>query len=138
MSLRGNKGALVGTTANPLEVRNRLPNPTQGQGSVAVPAAAAVIADTGVLAAGTYRIEYSVGFSDVAAAGKGLTVEHRNAANSGNIAVLDHLPAPGRASGCIERVVIATNERVRIINAGIVGGAGSLAVASIRAYMLPA
>jgi hypothetical protein len=127
----------VGIPGAPLMVQRGLPNPTPVGGSVTAPGIGAVIADTGALPAGTYRVEVSAGFSDTVVAGKGLTIEHRDAANTATVRTLGHVPAASGASIAIERLVLALNERVRVINAGVAGAAGSVAIASIRAYVLP-
>lgn len=127
----------IGIPGAPLMVQPALPNPTPVGGSVTAPGIGAVIADTGVLAAGAYRVEVSAGFSDTVVAGKGLTIEHRDAANTATLRTLGHVPAANSSSVVIERLVLALNERVRVINAGVAGAAGSVAIASIRAYLLP-
>lgn len=98
---------------------------------VVAPAAGAVIADTGQLAAGTYRVEVHMAFADTLAAGKALILEYRNAANSATLhsAVC---PAGATVRIVISRITIVGNERFRVINAAVVGVAGSVANAYIE------
>lgn len=112
-------------------------NPTAAAGTSTAPGASTVVADTGQLAAGTYRLEATLGFSDTLAAGKHIMVEHRNAANNAIVATLALCPA-GAAMGdfVVSRLVVALNERVRAITGSVVGAAGSVAQASIRATLL--
>jgi hypothetical protein len=105
-------------------------------GQAVAPLAAALIADTGALAAGQYRIECDCGIADVAAAGKGIAIEHRDAANA---ATLHSVVVPAQDSRSViwERTVIAANERIRAVNLAVAGTAGSVFGASIRAALLP-
>jgi hypothetical protein len=90
----------------------------------AVPAANAVIVDTGALAAGQYRVEYSASAMDTVAVGKGMLLEHRNAANTATIHTLAGVNASGAITGEISRVTVASNDRLRWI-AGTAAGAAS-------------
>jgi hypothetical protein len=127
--------------ANPLPVKSGVDGQAAIVGgaaaSVAAPGAGAAIVDTGQLAAGTYRVEIVAAFADTLAAGKALLVQHRNAANGANIW---ELPAPAGQplAFTIERLVVADNERVRVINGAVAGAAGSIASALIRCSLLNA
>lgn len=95
------------------------------------PAAAALVVDTGALAAGDYRVEYTVGYADTLAAGKAAALEHRDAANAANLHTVV-CPAGAVLSDVIERVTLAANERLRVVNRAVAGGVGSVLAASIR------
>lgn len=110
--------------------------PTRGSGSSAAPSASAVIADTGALAAGTYLIEFQLAAMDTLAVGKGMVIEHRNAANSATLNQLGGCVAGGSESGTIMRLTVAINERVRVIAGSAAGAASSLYVAHVAAYLL--
>lgn len=122
---------------NNLYVREVLvASPTVNGGTATAPAAGAVVADTGALTAGSYRLEVTAGFADTLAAGKGLLVEHRDAANTATVRTLAIIPAGVANSFEVARIVVAASERVRIVNAAIAGAAGSVAAGSIRAYAI--
>lgn len=77
------------------------------------PAANAVIADTGALPEGVYDIDIAIACADTAGVGKGIVVQHRNAANSGNTQVLG-----GTSAACSDTIhltdyMVAANERIR-------------------------
>lgn len=111
-----------------------LAQPLRVSGSATAPAGAALIADTGQLAAGIYRVEVMLGFADTLAAGKALVVEHRNAGNTAQLAngiQAHHSAGSGAGWLVFERVVVAANERIRVSNAAIAGAAGSVASATI-------
>lgn len=97
----------------------------------AAPAAAAIVADTGALAAGDYRVEYTIGYADASAAGKAAALEHRDAANATTLHSLV-CPAGVLISDQIERITIAANERLRVVNRAVAAGVGSVLGASIR------
>lgn len=103
-------------------------------GSVAAPAAAAVIADTGPLPAGDYTVDVELDASAVLAAGKGLIVEHRNAANGATLKQLGGNAAGQSRTLAIRRLTLAANERVRVIVGAVAFGAGEVATAAIQAY----
>jgi argininosuccinate synthase len=77
-----------------------------------------VFVDTGQLAAGTYDFEIvmSVHAANTWAVGTGLVVEHRNAANNANVNVFGGCVGGGQVQFRLERVALATNERLRITN----------------------
>jgi len=97
----------------------------------AAPAANAVQCDTGQLAAGDYELRIELAASDTVAVGKGLVVEHRNAANSANINVLGGCPAGGQKDIHIPKLTLALNERVRVIAGTAAGAASSMYVSAI-------
>ncbi|MGH3428498.1 MAG: hypothetical protein ACRDQZ_13175 [Mycobacteriales bacterium] len=111
-------------------------NPTAASGNAVAPGASAIIADSGQLAAGTYLVEINLAASAVAAAGKQLQVEHRNAANAATVNVLGGTTGGQVASFIVERIVIALNERIRVVVGPVAFAATEGAVASIRAYRL--
>lgn len=125
--------------AQDVAVHQRPPysNPTEGGGVVTAAAAAAVIADSGPLAAGTYYVEIIMGASGAAAAGKHLQVEHRDAANTGTVIVRGICPYGGAVSFVKERVVVALNQRIRVVQSSILGAAAEVAQATVRVYLLP-
>ena len=112
-------------------------NPTLGAGIVTAPTAAQVIADTGPLPAGVYYVEVAISISGVAAAGKHAQTEHRNAANSATIAVKGGVPYPGVFQKAYERIVLALNERIRVVQSSVAGAAAEVVIAHIEAYLLP-
>lgn len=98
--------------------------------------AAAVIADTGALAVGSYRVEITLGFSGTVVAGKHIVVQHRDAANTGNIGILALCPSGASVHIVLERVVIAATERIRAVIGAVAAGVGEVSQASIRVYLL--
>jgi hypothetical protein len=97
----------------------------------AAPAASAVQADTGALAAGDYDFDVSLCASDSVAVGKGLVLEHRNAANNATVVNLGGIPAGGSERITLRRYTIATNERLRVIAGTAAGAASSMYVSAI-------
>ena len=97
----------------------------------------AVIADTGALAAGDYRIIANLGAHGVSAAGKSIVLEHRDAANATTVRQLARCPFGRGLTLQIDRVTIAANERIRAIGGSVAGGAGENASAQIEAIALP-
>lgn len=95
------------------------------------PAANAVQADTGALPAGTYDFIIVLMVSDTVAVGKGLIVEHRNAANGATLAVLGGVSAPESIT-YTTRLTLALNERVRVVVGTVAGAASSRYVSSIH------
>jgi hypothetical protein len=108
--------------------------PTVASGQAAAPTAGQVIADTGALAAGIYDIEVTLGFSGAAAAGKQITVEHRNAANNANIQQYAMLPCPGAHPVYFARVSVAAGERIRAVIGAVAAAASEVAHATIRVH----
>lgn len=110
--------------------------PTVAAGQATASAIGAVIADSGAMPAGTYRVELRLSASAVRAAGKQLQVEHRNAANAATVALLHATPGEPVDSE-FHRVVLALNERIRVVVGAVAMGAGEIANAQIRMYLLP-
>ena len=151
----GTPGSLTptGTAANPLQValppggsgltdaelRATAVPVTMGANNVtytslktAAPSANSVQADSGALAAGTYDFDIHLAVADTIAVGKGLVIEHRNAANNANVNVLGGAsPNGGSTTVNIRRLVIATNERVRVIAGTANGAASSMYISAI-------
>jgi hypothetical protein len=99
------------------------------------PAANAVQADTGQLSAGNYEFVVNLSASDTVAVGKGLIVEHRNAANNATVVVLGAVAPSGAVALHIPRITLAANERVRVIVGTVSGAASSRYVSSIGRRM---
>lgn len=98
----------------------------------AAPAANAVQADTGPLAQGLYDFLVNLAVSDTVAVGKGLVIEHRNAANAATLQVLGGVaPNGGNAPIILTRYSIATNERIRVIAGTAAGAAASMYLSAI-------
>lgn len=113
-------------------------NPTAAGGSAAAPTAAQVIADTGQLAAGVYYIEAFLAISGASLAGKHLVLQHRDAANAATLMELALCPAGGAMGAGRERLVVALNERVRVVVGAVAVAAAEVAHAEIAAYKLGA
>lgn len=97
----------------------------------AAPTASAVQADTGALVAGDYDFDITLCASDTVAVGKGLVLEHRNAANNATVANLGGIPASASDQIRLRRYTIATNERLRVIAGTAAGAASSMYVSAI-------
>jgi hypothetical protein len=112
---------------------------SNGALSAAAAAANTVVADTGPLAAGVYDVEYQlhIGMLATAAAGVELVVEHRNAANNGNLSVLAGCPGGGAGSGRLSRVAVAANERIRVVVGAVALRASVKAAARLDVHRLP-
>lgn len=95
-------------------------------------AGGAVLADTGALPAGRYNFIIRLAQADVIAAGVGLFIEHRNAANGATVKDLGGLtPGGGGAEFEIDNYDLVANERVRVVGGSAASGAASLQVAAI-------
>ena len=101
-------------------------------GKVAAPGIGAVIADTGALAAGDYDLEIQLACQDTNAVGKGMVVEHRNAANGATLHNLGGCAAPDSNTSKLTRYTLLLNERIRVIAGTAAGAAASSYVATIR------
>lgn len=78
------------------------------------PAAAAVLADTGALAAGIYDVDIMMAVADTLAVGKGIVIEHRDAPNTGFVnAGLAGCPAGNGSQFNAKGIVVQLNERIR-------------------------
>lgn len=122
--------------ASAVPVYTKPATPTVAGAKVTAPAAAAVIADSGAMAAGSYLVEITMGFADALAAGKALSCEHRNAANGATLFEFGLCPAGTNFVQVYQRVVLALNERIRVVNLAVAGAAGSVASATIRLHLL--
>jgi len=106
------------------------------------PAAGTVIADTGQLAAGTFDILLHMTLAGrMNVAGDLFIIEHRNAANAATLATLLQIVSVGGAVNFVQDAAmplvgytIATNERIRAINPGLMLGA---LAAEIFAHIRP-
>lgn len=127
--------ARPGSDSDPNYVREATPLAVVNNGGQTAAAAAAntVVADTGALPAGTYEVELQGGVLGVLTAGVGLVVEHRNAANGANVAVLG---GGSQFERRIKRVTIAASERIRIRVDAVALPAATVAAAAIRVYQI--
>jgi hypothetical protein len=101
-------------------------------GRVAALGIQAVLADTGALPAGVYDFEVNMALADVLAAGVGIFIEHRNAANAATLKDLGGVTPGASLSGYkIRNYRLAANERVRLVGGSAAAGAASLAVGAI-------
>lgn len=101
--------------------------------SSVAPGVGAVQADTGPLLA-TSRYDFLVHLmvSDTIAAGKGLVIEHRDAANAVTLATLGGAaPNDGAGPYALSSYAMAVNERLRVIAGPVAGAVGSLYVSAI-------
>ena len=112
-------------------------DPTVSSSIASAPAAAALIATTGALPVGAYRVEVGLGFSGVAAAGKHLLLEHRDATDAATLHTLALCPAGTTGYYSSERVNLLANQRLRVIGGAVAGAVGEVAQGSIRAQLLP-
>lgn len=129
--------ARPGSDSDPNYVREATPLAVVNNGGQTAAAAVAntVVADTGALPAGTYEVEVEGGILGALTAGVGLVIEHRNAANGANIAVLGGGVQFERR---IKRVTVALNERIRIRTDAVALPAATVAAAAIRVYQIAA
>lgn len=97
----------------------------------AAPGISAVQADTAALTAGDYEVYASGMVSDTVAVGKGLVLEHRNAANGATLFNLSGASAEGQISVYFPRITVAASERFRWIAGTAAGAVSSLYVSSI-------
>ena len=97
----------------------------------------AAIADTGALTAGDYRVIANLGSDGVGAAGKAIVLEHRDSTNATTIRTLARCPFGVAQHLRIDRVTIATNERIRAIGGSVAGGAGENSTAYIEVIAVP-
>jgi hypothetical protein len=100
------------------ENRNAIPTSYVVGAEATAPSAGATLADTGALAAGTYRFVVSWATTDTAA--NLIQIAHRNAANGADVEVSDFASgvlAGGCPGGWAEAIMtLAANERVRVRN----------------------
>lgn len=97
----------------------------------------AIIADSGAMAAGDYRVMGHMGSDGVVAAGKGLELAHRNAANNADVRILA-FNAPACSSPFrIDRITLAANERIVARGGAVAHGVGERAQAYIQLIAIP-
>lgn len=108
--------------------------PTFFSAVAAAPAASAVIADTGALTAGSYRVEWCCVAQDTVAVGKGMVVEYRNAANAATLHRLGGCAAGSSEDGETRRITVLVGERIRIIAGTAAGAASSQYIAYLAIY----
>lgn len=114
-----------------------VPTPVVGQGrSTGAIAGNALIAATAALAAGDYMVEISMGFADTLAAGKALSCQLRNAADSATQAELGLCPAGTNFVQVYKRVTVGAGEKIRVVNLAVAAAAASELSATIRAHLL--
>lgn len=100
------------------------------------PAGAAVIADTGQLPKGTYEVDIALAAADAPAAGKGILVQHRDAANAATNAIIGSCAAGSSNQVNLKGIVVAQNERIRAVVMAQAGAALSEFVATIAVRMV--
>lgn len=110
---------------------NTNPYSAVASANTVAPAANAVLADSGQLAAGLYDIDMFAAVADTLAVGKGIVIEHRNAANGATLQSYMGCPAGNGAQLNLRGVVVQTNERIRAIVMAGAPAALSQYVASI-------
>ena len=75
-----------------------------------------MLADTGALAVGgQFDVKIILMTSDTAGVGKGITIEHRNAANSATVKELGGVSCPENIVYEIQSYTIGTGERIRAV-----------------------
>jgi hypothetical protein len=105
-------------------------------GTAAALAANAVLADAGQLAAGTYEVSVHAASTATAGVGQYLLIEHRNAANGATLH--QHvIPSPGQGRWHVPKLVVALNERVRVVGGPTAGTASSRQVADVYVRVAP-
>ena len=105
-------------------------------GSVTAPAASAVIADSGAMAAGNYLVIVDLSSTGVAGVGKYMIVEHRNAGNTATLrSVIMAVPNTHRIEW--PKLVLAANERIRVINSPTAGAASEVYAAMVTLIPVP-
>jgi hypothetical protein len=105
---------------------------THSDGSATAVGAGAVIAAGAVApATGYYKVSYDISALGPAAAGQGVIVEHRNAANSGTTRILGGCSMGSNQYGEVERLYLAVSERVRAIGGPAAGAASTYVAARI-------
>jgi hypothetical protein len=129
LTVDGTVGATQGTT--PWKAREDTAAMTWVSVKSAAPAIGAVQADTGALAAGDYDFDVYLVVSDTVAVGKGLVIEHRNAANGATLQTLGGVSTQGELALRFRRYTMAANERLRIIAGTAAGAASSMYVSAI-------
>jgi hypothetical protein len=129
LTVDGTVGATQATT--PWKAREDTAAMTWVSVKSAAPGIGAVQADTGALAAGDYDFDVYLVVSDTVAVGKGLVIEHRNAANGATLQTLGGVSTQGELALRFRRYTMAANERLRIIAGTAAGAASSMYVSAI-------
>lgn len=114
-----------------LKAREDTAGMTYASAATTASGAAAVIADTGALAAGDYDFDVTLGAAGVVVAGKCIILEHRDAANAATLKNLALVGADEALALTIRRMAIATNERIRAIVGAVAFAAAERSQASI-------
>jgi hypothetical protein len=96
-----------------------------------------VIADSGAMAAGDYKVIGHMGDDGIAAAGKGCSLVHRNAANSADVKQLAACPASESATVNIPRLTLAANERIVLRASTVIHAAIERVIGSIELIAIP-
>lgn len=102
------------------------------EATVAAPGASGVVLDTGNLLAGEYKVDCRFAYQGTAATGKELIVQHRDAADAATVDTLGTVEARadvGQGVAKADRITVATDESIRVVNGATAGGAGSIAEA---------
>lgn len=100
-------------------------------GDLVAPAGAAVIADSGALAAGVYDVDICMAAADAAAPGKGILIQHRNGANAATTNILGSCAAGSSNQVNLKGYVLLANERIRAVTMAQAGAALSEFAATI-------
>lgn len=104
----------------------------------AAPAGGATILDSGDIVAGVYDIEYNLAALDAAAAGKGILLYHRNAADDTVVKLLAACSAGSSVDGVARRVALAEGEEIRAVSGGQAATANSQYAARVTLRRLKA
>lgn len=104
---------------------------TWATNKAAAPAIGAVLADAGALPAGLYDFQIHLVCSDTPAPGRGMVVEHRNAANAATLKDLGGATPETTVDLYIRNYRLALNERLRVIAGTAAGIAASMYVSAI-------
>lgn len=143
VTLTDSAGTAIGPLTNaelraaPLTTRDSVTPFTFTSVKSAAPSANAVQATTGALPAGDYEITINLAVADTVAVGKGLVVEHRNAADNATLNVLGGCtPNGGAVAFTMPRLTLALNERIRVIAGTAAGAASSMYVSAIGRRLL--
>jgi hypothetical protein len=99
------------------------------QGKQTNPTTATVLADTGELSAGMYEVRVTVGCSAAAT----MNVEHRNAANGGNVTDVVLLRvAAGQTGMYVFKYAVNVNERFRVVPEANITGDAEASIQAIK------
>jgi hypothetical protein len=95
-------------------------------GQIIAPGAGALLADTGIRAAGIYRVQVIIGVVGIPGNGSDFAIQRRNAANAANIWEQVGGLTAGSSSFLAETasIVLGAGERLRIVT--VAGGAGTI------------